>query len=373
MLTHPANLRDHLAALRGRVVMLMNAAFLTYAVVTTLLSPVPITADALLNGPHMHRTWAALLVGLGTLALWRWPRQVRTVYVPYLLMLSLLSILEVRSLRVTNTAPFHLALWLTGNMAVLPLIFGSRTGAKLAAGMIAGILVGLISPQADAMGLDGYALADWATTLIVMAAAAASSTMLMQIIENYLNAHERTAQALADARVDTVTGLPNRAISEARLGAAVQEAHLHGTPLSVLLLDLDHFKAVNDEHGHPAGDRVLRACAERLAAHVDVPHGLVGRWGGEEFIVVLPGLPEPEARRLGERLREVVAATPICDLPLTTSVGGTTLQRGPLHPAAPPDLHAQVRENLVRAADLALYQAKRSGRDRVCFLPLNPA
>ena len=160
-----------------------------------------------------------------------------------------------------------------------------------------------------------------------------------------------------DAYTDPLTGLANRRRFDELLAAAVDRSHRDGRPVSLLVIDLDHFKAINDEHGHQAGDAVLREVAWVLRDGVrglDEP----ARLGGEEFGVILPATDAAGARMLAERLRESVQAlrattpsgTPIA---VTTSIGAGTVA----------GLAADAAE-LVRIADGALYAAKRAGRNR---------
>lgn len=153
------------------------------------------------------------------------------------------------------------------------------------------------------------------------------------------------------ALTDQLTGLPNRRALERRLVAQVGRARSSRQGSAVLLLDIDHFKRVNDELGHDVGDEVIRAVAATVRA-VLRPDDMVGRWGGEEFLVVLPDADGDMAEQIAERARAAVA-----DLtnptPVTASFGVAAV--------APDDGVAEV----VRRADLALYAAKRQGRDRV--------
>ncbi len=152
---------------------------------------------------------------------------------------------------------------------------------------------------------------------------------------------------------DGLTGLLNRRALFDALDAEVQRAARYGHPLSVILLDVDHFKEVNDSHGHAVGDEVLREIAARLGARlrrVDV----VGRVGGEEFCVVCPETPAQEARLVAEDLRVVVASRPLANLPVTISLGVATFAGG-----------SDTRDALLARADERLYAAKRAGRDRV--------
>ncbi len=164
-------------------------------------------------------------------------------------------------------------------------------------------------------------------------------------------------QLLAAARTDAKTGLVNsthwRQLAETHLRRATAAT----APLAVALIDLDHFKRVNDAYGHLVGDDVLVATAEALA-QASRPGDVVGRFGGEEFAVLLPGLSTTEAAVVGDRLRAAIAAMATAHsaagLRVTASVGIATLgEHGP-------DL-----DILLRAADLALYAAKAAGRDRV--------
>lgn len=159
-------------------------------------------------------------------------------------------------------------------------------------------------------------------------------------------------------RQDGLTGLFNRNTFVELTHRELDRAQRQGSPTTILLLDLDHFKLVNDTWGHPAGDAVLRHVAA-LAATTVRSTDLVGRLGGEEFIVLLPNTSVQAARQLAEKLRQRIASSPVqwgqLMIPITTSLGlaGTTAQE------------KQDFDTLYSDADKALYLAKQQGRNRV--------
>jgi two-component system, cell cycle response regulator len=161
------------------------------------------------------------------------------------------------------------------------------------------------------------------------------------------------------AITDGLTGLRSRRFFEQSLHAEVARAARTGNEVGLLLLDLDHFKSVNDTHGHNGGDRVLVEMAHRLTAVIR-PGDLAARYGGEEFVVLLPGAGPEAAAEIAERIRRVVATAPIAVGAdrvhhVTVSIGVAALPSVGTDP-----------EELVLAADRALYAAKNAGRNRVC-------
>ena len=177
-----------------------------------------------------------------------------------------------------------------------------------------------------------------------------------------LSAARRLEHAEALSATDDLTGLPNRRAFERALHREIERARRAGTHLAVALLDVDHFKAVNDRFGHPVGDRVLSHVARRLAESFRETD-LVCRWGGEEFAVLLPALAEgtaAEALTVVERARRAVSDRPLAlgpglPCPMVSVSGGVAL-----FPSAAAD-----PAELLRRADAALYEAKRSGRNRI--------
>jgi two-component system cell cycle response regulator len=159
------------------------------------------------------------------------------------------------------------------------------------------------------------------------------------------------------AREDALTCLPNRATFDEAIAEAFATSRRHGAPLAVLVLDIDHFKGVNDRHGHAAGDLVLRELARLLAPLVRGAE-LLARVGGEELAVVLPGADRAAALAAGERMRAAVAAHEFRfggeRVPVTLSAGAAVLEPGDADGPA-----------LLARADAALYSAKASGRDAV--------
>ncbi len=177
------------------------------------------------------------------------------------------------------------------------------------------------------------------------------------------------AQLMAQARVDTKTGLLNSSTWEAEASTELARAIRMHAPLSVALIDIDHFKRVNDTHGHLVGDVVLRAVTDAIREHLR-NYDLAGRFGGEEFVVLLPQAGETDAVNIAERLRTHVASMRIPvnpDVPdgthvrLTISVGVAALD----------DTRRELT-NLMAAADAALYQAKQSGRNQTRVTPAQP-
>lgn len=160
---------------------------------------------------------------------------------------------------------------------------------------------------------------------------------------------------------DGLTGVHNRRYFESRCLEEVQAARRSGLPLVCLLLDVDHFKRINDTHGHPAGDAVLRYVARLIRAQLR-GSDVVARYGGEEFVLLLPGTPLPAALETAERIRRVIAAQSmplqlVEPLRITVSMGAAALLPG--------DDPAVLAADLVQRADQALYAAKQGGRNRV--------
>ncbi len=174
------------------------------------------------------------------------------------------------------------------------------------------------------------------------------------------NQRARAAEFAVHAERDPLTGLGNRRHFDRRCAELMPALQRDAQPVALALLDIDHFKIINDAHGHAVGDRVLVALAALLRENTR-SRDVLARYGGEEFVIVLPGMSLAQAREVCERLRERVAAhTGFCadvpELRMTVSLG--------LASAQPYDIDA-----LLKAADLALYRAKHDGRNRLRVSP----
>lgn len=179
-------------------------------------------------------------------------------------------------------------------------------------------------------------------------------------LENAVN----RARLLRSGITDVLTGWHNRRYLQTRLREELARSRRDGSPLTLLLIDIDHFKRVNDNHGHLAGDLVLTEVAQRIESRIRASD-VAARYGGEEFVLALPDTDAAAGRSLAERLRVAVAERPIAladgtELGLTISAGLATVTPS----RADEDLKT-LAESLLARADVALYEAKSAGRDRV--------
>jgi two-component system cell cycle response regulator len=166
---------------------------------------------------------------------------------------------------------------------------------------------------------------------------------------------QRNAELDRISRTDGLTGLFNRRHLDEELARRNTDSLRHHEPICLLLLDLDHFKHINDTYGHPAGDLVLRAFADRISLGLRAGD-IAGRWGGEEFLVILPRTDLAGALEVAERIRSATAAAPVTAAGQGIDVrvsGGCALGPG------------DSVEALVHLADQCLYQAKHRGRNRI--------
>ncbi len=169
-----------------------------------------------------------------------------------------------------------------------------------------------------------------------------------------LVAHKQALDRLrAEADCDYLTGLANRRRFRKALGNEVERWRRYKIPCALVLLDVDHLKKINDAHGHPAGDRVIRAVADSLSSH-SRDNDTAARLGGEEFALLLAGVDSAKAVAAAERLRVAVASQAV------ETVGAVTISLG----VAACPAHARTERELFSLSDSALYRAKRGGRNR---------
>ncbi len=186
------------------------------------------------------------------------------------------------------------------------------------------------------------------------------ATIASFCMENAVN----RARLVRSGITDVLTGLHNRRYLQDRLRAELASAQRSQSPLACLILDADHFKRINDEHGHLAGDTVLREIARRVAAQIRA-NDVGARFGGEEFALLLPGTPTDVAAKLGERIRQAISRTPIeigedtqVEISVSAGVASIIPDRGDSN-------LERLGDALFTAADAALYQAKEDGRNCV--------
>jgi diguanylate cyclase (GGDEF)-like protein len=177
-------------------------------------------------------------------------------------------------------------------------------------------------------------------------------------LDELVELRSRTEELSRLVHVDTLTGLFNYRYFVLALEQELERTRRTGQPTALVMLDLDHFKRVNDTWGHESGNKVLRQAANiitQLLRRIDVPC----RYGGEEFALILPGTPLPRAVQAANRLREAMESTPVEldgeQVTVTASLGANVYQRGS-------DLSADL---FVKQTDALLYQAKEEGRNRV--------
>jgi diguanylate cyclase (GGDEF)-like protein len=180
---------------------------------------------------------------------------------------------------------------------------------------------------------------------------AALMLLTLVLTRPLLRAFRWTEEQASEARVDSLTGLANRRAVEEILAAEISRAQRFTHQLALVLLDLDHFKEINDSFGHAAGDAMLREVS-RLLLSLARQGDTVGRWGGEEFVVVLPETDLGGAQRFAERLRRTIESHVVGEMKTSTSCGVATM------------LADDSVDELLGAADKALYEAKSNGRNR---------
>jgi diguanylate cyclase (GGDEF)-like protein len=243
--------------------------------------------------------------------------------------------------------------WLALPAATLSARFGIR-------GVVAGVVWTVAIMVAVSVGVNPAAIADSPQRLLVPLALLAGVTLLSTGLMHSDVKHR------AASVIDPLTGLFNRQALTLRAAELIEQARVTATPMAVIIGDLDHFKRVNDRHGHLVGDNVLREVANTLRTTLRT-FDYIYRYGGEEFVILLPGNDQADAVASAERLRVAVAGSQPAGLDMTMSFG-VGVSNG----------HDAAFDDLLIAADRALYCAKADGRDRVHFgharaaIPLKP-
>lgn len=177
--------------------------------------------------------------------------------------------------------------------------------------------------------------------------------------KSIVSLQDRSQALQREVEIDSGTGIANRRHILQVLETAIAHAQREQTPLGLIMADLDWFKRINDTHGHLAGDKVLRAVAERIH-DVIREFDQVGRYGGEEFLIILPNKSHAVIKKIAERVHAAVKRTPIrcddnLDLSVTVSLGVASMRAG------------DSLSSLIARSDAALYEAKNAGRDRIVF------
>lgn len=210
-------------------------------------------------------------------------------------------------------------------------------------------IVMLTAADSDAAKLEGFACGadDYITK-------PAQMTEVIARIRAGLRIVDLQKQLLELSQTDPLTSLRNRRAFDERLQVAFEHARRYERPLSIAMVDVDHFKSINDTHGHDTGDAVLRAVAKIIGTGTRQTD-FAARVGGEEFAILLPETPLFEALQFGEKLRSLIASGPVAGHKVTVSIGIASMPHSQLPGTA----------ELFRAADQALYRAKTNGRNRV--------
>jgi two-component system, cell cycle response regulator len=182
---------------------------------------------------------------------------------------------------------------------------------------------------------------------------------LMARVRSQLRQKRYYESILEQSMIDPLTGAFNSRYLDAHVPRLIARCRAAHKPIAVLMIDIDHFKRINDEHGHAAGNHVLKEIVYRITSALR-PSDLVARMGGEEFAVVMPETDLDAGHRIAERLRSRIAGRPVEKLAVTVSIGAAVIQ---------PDTEEEVLDAALRRADEALYEAKRAGRNRVMAEP----
>ena len=211
----------------------------------------------------------------------------------------------------------------------------------------------------------GYAVVSTALTTSFIQDPFQAATFLFAMIFGFAIAialalmmfREKQLELLRLAETDPLTGTLNRQFMDKAVASGIKTARREKMPLSVVILDIDHFKAINDKYGHQVGDHVLREVARKIRDEIR-GHDKAFRYGGEEFMLLLPGTGAEELGAVAERLRNTVARSALqvdgVDIPISASIGGTEF-----------DLEQESWEACLKRADDAMYRAKAEGRNRI--------
>jgi diguanylate cyclase (GGDEF)-like protein len=233
-------------------------------------------------------------------------------------------------------------------LAMPVLMVGSRFSHR---GLIVGAPISALLVVAVTLGADPrYVLDNPESLLIPLGLVVVTAVYLNPLVAS-------DVRHRADSTLDQLTGLLNRRALEPRFAEVAEQAALTGDPVTLVMVDIDHFKRINDEHGHARGDAVLRDVAYALRRGLRT-FELLYRLGGEEFLVLLPGTSGDVAAEIAERLRSSIAESQPAGLQVNCSFGVATAA-GEAVAFAP----------LMLEADAALYEAKRLGRNRVEHAP----
>ncbi len=323
-------------------------------------TPDPLAESRERTQPLLYRCGLACLLPLIALNLWE-ERQLMAALVAVLCACLALNLWAVTRGR---RAPISFAVLLVPGLAAMWVVVEKRgpTGLFWAFPAALFFYFGLRRALANGCAALMLAVGAWRAWELVSWDVALRFALtlgaLIGVMNLILAALERLQERLTfEATRDALTGAYNRREMTAQLAAAVERQRRHAHPSTLLVLDLDHFKTVNDTLGHDAGDRVLQGLVGLVQARMRRTDTLF-RTGGEEFVLLMPDTPVPEALTLAEALRtQIATAAWLPDRPVTASVGAAPLQPGQ-------DVNAWLR-----AADQALYAAKAAGRNRVVLAP----